>query len=161
MSSTNSPKLPMPELRLMIKLSQAGGSKSDMNAVLHRWEFFWKSVQSPAYPKPIAEIKAQIEANYHRNYCPAGTLRQIQAMLATGSLERAIKDIEAPTLVIHGDKDPLLKPACGKAIAKHINGARLELIKGMGHDLPEPLIPVFTDLIDNHASHAKGLWKPT
>ncbi|MFD2231788.1 alpha/beta fold hydrolase [Alkalimarinus sediminis] len=150
MSSTNSPRLPFPELNLMIKLSAVGRGRNDKASVLKRWKGFWKSVQSPDYPTPTKDIMALIEANYERNYSPGGTIRQIQAMLATGSLEKYIGDIAAPTLVIHGSRDPLLKPACGKAISRHVKNARFELIKGMGHDLPKQLIPEFINLIDGH-----------
>jgi len=150
MSSTNSPKLPMPELGLMLKLSKTGPSANDMESVTKRWINFWNAVQSPGYPTAIATIRELMEANYKRNFSPAGTLRQLQAILATGSLEKVIRKINVPTLVIHGERDPLLKPACGKAISKGIKGAQFKLIQGMGHDLPEPLIPEFVRLISEN-----------
>ena len=155
MSSTNSPRLPMPELGLMFKLSKVGKGQNDMASVLKRWQYFWSSVQSPAYPTPAEHIKKLIKHNFERCYSPGGTIRQIQAMLATGSIEAIIRHITAPTLIIHGTNDPLLKPACGKAIARNIKSSKLELIKGMGHDLPEQLIPQFIQLIDDHVQGTK------
>lgn len=151
MSSTNSPLLPPPSLELMLKL---GVSKkgTDKDTVIERWSSFWKAVQSPKYPVPKRDIEAFISANYERSYSAGGTLRQVQAILATGNIARYSQKIAAPTLVIHGDSDPLLKPACGKAIKKHVPDATLKLIKGMGHDLPEPLIPHFVELITEHIS---------
>jgi len=151
MSSTNAPRLPMPKTSLMLKLGKQGKAKNDMAAVTKRWQQFWQAVQSPGYPTPSADIRALMEANYLRSYSPGGTIRQIQAILATGSLEKAIQDITAPTLVIHGASDPLLRPSCGRAISNQINGAKFRLIPKMGHDLPEQLIPQFVHLISKHA----------
>ena len=151
MSSTNAPGLPMPEISLMLKLGKTGKARNDMEAVTKRWQQFWKAVQSPGYPTPSADIRALMEANYLRCYSPGGTLRQIQAILATGSLEKTIQHITAPTLVIHGASDPLLRPSCGRAISKQVNGAKFRLIPKMGHDLPEQLIPKFVHLISEHA----------
>ena len=47
--------------------------------------------------------------------------------------------IIAPTVVIHGRADKLMRPFGGRAVARAINGARLVLFDGMGHDLPEQL----------------------
>jgi len=157
MSSTNAPWLPMPDPGLMLKLSKTGPTANDIQSVTKRWMNFWQVVQSPDYPTPTATIRELMEANYRRNFSPGGTLRQIQAILATGSLENTIRNIDVPTLVIHGALDPLLKPACGKAISKRIKGAQFRLIQGMGHDLPGPLIPEFVRLIsDNVKSGTEG-----
>lgn len=151
MSSTNSPLLPPPSLALMLKLGFAkkGTDKQD---VIERWSSFWQAVQSPKYPVSKRDIEAFISANYERSYSAGGTLRQVQAILATGDIASYSKRIAAPTLVIHGDCDPLLRPVCAKAIKKHVPDAKLKLIKGMGHDLPEPLVPHFVELISEHIS---------
>jgi len=151
MSSTNAPSLPMPELSLMLKLGQTGKAKNDMAAVTQRWQHFWELVQSPGYPTSSADIRALMEENYLRSYSPGGTIRQMQAILATGNLEKMIQHIIAPTLVIHGGSDPLLRPSCGRAISKQISGATFKLIPKMGHDLPEQLMPQFVRLISEHA----------
>jgi len=56
--------------------------------------------------------------------------------------------INCPTLVIHGKADVLVPVQGGIETAKNIRGARLELIEGMGHDLPKQLLPKFTTLIE-------------
>jgi len=60
--------------------------------------------------------------------------------MGTGSLRHLARQIKAPTLVVHGKEDRLVRPACGKAIANSITGARLELVDGMGHDIPKELV---------------------
>jgi pimeloyl-ACP methyl ester carboxylesterase len=74
-------------------------------------------------------------------------VRQLAAVTGTGSLVPYSKKITAPTVVIHGAADPLLRPRCGRAVTKAIPGAKLHMIKGMGHDLPEALWPRFTEVL--------------
>lgn len=86
----------------------------------------------------------------------AGTGRQLAAILAAGDRTSDVRRIRAPTLVIHGDKDRLVRLSGGRATARAIDGARLEVIKGMGHDLPRELWPRFADLISEHAERAQA-----
>ena len=65
--------------------------------------------------------------------------------MGSGSLGRYYKQISAPTVVIHGRADTLMRPAGGRAIAAAVPGARLVLFDGMGHDLPEPLFDAIVD----------------
>jgi pimeloyl-ACP methyl ester carboxylesterase len=69
------------------------------------------------------------------------------AILASGSREEALQLISKPTLVIHGDADPLVPVAAGIDTAKAIPGAELMIIKGMGHDMPQGLWPQVIDRI--------------
>jgi pimeloyl-ACP methyl ester carboxylesterase len=65
-----------------------------------------------------------------------------------------LRAVTAPTLVIHGDRDRMVHPTGGAATARAIAGARLETVRGMGHDLPKGAWPVLLDLIDGHARGA-------
>lgn len=76
-------------------------------------------------------------------------------MWATADRTRRLAGVRAPTLVIHGDSDPLIPPAAGRATAAAIPGARLELLAGMGHDLPRPLWPRIAQLISEHVEAAE------
>ena len=71
-----------------------------------------------------------------RGYYPAGVTRQLVAIIASGDRRRLLRKIGAPTLVIHGAADPLVPVEAGRDTARHIAGAKLEVIDGMGHDLP-------------------------
>ena len=75
-----------------------------------------------------------------------GVQRQLFALLGSGDLRPFARRIQAPTLVVHGARDPLLRPACGRAVARAIPGARFELIPDMAHDLPAPLWPRLSEL---------------
>jgi len=98
-----------------------------------------KIIGSPGYPVPEDRATADAVESYDRSYYPAGVARQFSAILGSGSLLRYDKQITAPTVVIHGRADKLMRPAGGRAIAKAIRRSRLVLFDGMAHDLPEPL----------------------
>ena len=113
-----------------------------------------RRVGSPGFPTPY-EYRARLAGRaYDRAFRPAGVARQAQAVLATGSFESLLPQISAPTQVVHGLADPLLRPACGERSARLIRGARLELIDGMGHDLAPSLMPRWAELIAGNAARA-------
>ena len=94
-------------------------------------------IGSPGYPAPEERIRAEAIEGYDRAYYPAGVGRHFAAILGSGSLLRYDRQITAPTVVIHGKADKLMRPFGGRAIARAIKGARLVLFDGMGHELPE------------------------
>ena len=79
--------------------------------------------------------------------------------MASGSRVKLLKRITVPTLVIHGKDDALVPVECGIDTARHVRGAQLEVIAGMGHNLPEPLVPKFIDLIADLAHRAEDKLK--
>jgi pimeloyl-ACP methyl ester carboxylesterase len=98
-----------------------------------------KIIGSPAYPVAEERMVADAVESYDRSYYPVGVARQFSAILGSGSLLSYDRQITAPTVVIHGRADKLMRPAGGRAIAKAIRRSRLVLFDGMAHDLPEPL----------------------
>jgi pimeloyl-ACP methyl ester carboxylesterase len=84
-------------------------------------------------------LRAEAIEGYERAHYPQGIARHFGAVLGSGSLKRYDRQITAPTVVIHGRADKLMRPAGGRAIAAAIPGARLVLFDGMAHDLPEAL----------------------
>jgi proline iminopeptidase len=113
-----------------------------------------QAIASPAYPTPEKHLRRRVARALRRNCCPAGTLRQMLAVAACGDRTDELRTITAPTLVIHGAADPMLPLACGVDTAQAILDARLEVIEGMGHDLPSQLMERLLALIDEHA-HGK------
>jgi pimeloyl-ACP methyl ester carboxylesterase len=79
--------------------------------------------------------------SYDRGYNPLGVARQLLAIIASGDRTAALRKLEMPALVIHGDVDALIDISGGRATAAAIPGARMEIIEGMGHDLPKPAWP--------------------
>lgn len=150
MSSTNNLSLPRakPEVaKALLAPPKKGATKED---VLDRSVQFWRMIGTKNSGTIDAELRARIEAAYDRSHNPAGIRRQLAAIIESGDLRRFTRKIGAPSLVIHGSADPLAPPAGGVDIAKNIKGARLEIMEGMGHDMPRAYLPKISDMIIGH-----------
>jgi len=111
-------------------------------------------VRSFSYPDPARPENAHAEMTakaFDRGYYPVGTRRQLLAIIADGSRVERLKKITTPTLVVHGGADPLVPKEGSEDIARHIPGARLEIIDEMAHDLPPSQVGRMVDLIAGHA----------
>ena len=137
-SSNNQPLLPPPgPAQLQAILQKPKGSSRE--AIIENAMRVSKIIGSPGYPKPDETVRAEAIEGYERSYYPAGIGRHFAAVLGTGSLLGYDRQIEAPTVVIHGKADKLMRPFGGRAVARAIRRARLVLFDGMGHELPEQL----------------------
>ncbi|HEV2999716.1 MAG TPA: alpha/beta hydrolase [Solirubrobacteraceae bacterium] len=117
----------------------------------------WRIVGSPGFERDEDDLRALAEESFERGGGDgSGTGRQLAAILASGDRTATLRNVRAPTLVIHGTADKLVRPSGGRATAKAIPGARLELVDGMGHDLPRGAWPRLVDLIAEHASASRG-----
>lgn len=157
MSSTNAANQTLPKLSVLKEFAAMTGVTNSTNNAIDGWLVMWKAIQSPKYPKADEELRRMILENYQRSYCPGGAIRQLQAILATGSIAHLLSQIEAPTIVIHGKHDPLLPIQHSKLIVNNIDRAVLYPIDGMGHDFPEPLLPYFCELIIDNARQIRAL----
>lgn len=106
-----------------------------------------RTIGSPAYPMPDAELRALVERNVDRRYYPEGVGRQYLAVMASGDRVEMLKRVKVPTLVLHGEEDPLLPVECGRDVARLVPGAKIETWPGWGHDFPGALIPTLVDRI--------------
>jgi pimeloyl-ACP methyl ester carboxylesterase len=107
-------------------------------------------IGSPAYPSDPQALRARALESVQRAWHPSGSARQLLAVVADDDRSALLPHIQAPTLVIHGVDDPLVPVACGKDLAQRIADARADFIPGMGHDLPEELLPRFAQgIVDN------------
>ena len=113
------------------------------------------AIGSPGYPVPEENVRAFSEAIYDRSFYPDGLPRQYAAIIASGSRVDVLPAIAAPTLVIHGSHDPLLPVEHAQDTAALVPGARLEVIDGMGHNLPPQLYEPLVNLIAEHAAQAQ------
>jgi pimeloyl-ACP methyl ester carboxylesterase len=137
-SSNNQPLLPPPGPRQLLAILQKP-KDSSREAIIENAVRVTRITGSPAYPAPEDRIRAEALEGYDRSYYPAGIGRHFAAILGSGSLLRYDRQITAPTVVIHGKADKLMRPFGGRAIARAIKGARLVLFDGMGHELPREL----------------------
>ena len=109
-------------------------------------------IGSPGYPATEEWLQQRAAAKYDRSFRPAGTQRQFAAILASPDRTAALGSVTAPTLVIHGEDDPLINVSGGRATAAAVPGAELLVIPGMGHDLPSALWPQIIDAIAANAA---------
>jgi pimeloyl-ACP methyl ester carboxylesterase len=109
-------------------------------------------INGPNFLPPVDVLRRRVEQLWARSDYPQGMLRQFDAILGTGSLLHYTRRITAPTVVIHGSDDPMVRPRNGRSLARTIPGARFVVVDGMGHDLPEPVWrPIVEALTENFA----------
>lgn len=145
MSSTGDPKLPQakPEA-LAVLMSPPPKSKDEFLKTFAR---NWQVLRGPGFPEDEARDAARAEATYARGLNPQGVARQLAAIIVSGNRTAALQSVSVPTLVIHGDADPLVLVEGGIATAKAIPAAKLVRIPSMGHALPVSLWPQIIDAI--------------
>jgi pimeloyl-ACP methyl ester carboxylesterase len=154
MSSTGNPDLPRASREVMQAVG-AVPSSDDREAVIRQRIAGTRVIESPAWPRTEAALHAHMGVEYDYMYFPEGGARQYAAIVGDGSRVEALKQVRMPFLVIHGRADPLALPEGGIDTAKSVPGATLELIDGMGHDLPVELCSRYVDLIATHARAAE------
>ncbi len=152
MSTSGAPGLPGPTTalrrRLMVKRPD---SPAREEAVI----FGAETLEAISYIDPSRTDTAFAEMAgraFDRGYYPIGAKRQLLAIIADGSRVERLKTIKVPTLVVHGGSDPLVPRQGGEDTARHIPGARLEIIEAMAHDLPPSQLGRMVDLIADHAT---------
>ena len=150
MSSSGNPKLPRANREAMAVLANRpmSGDPEDMIAYSVRAA---RVIGSPAYPAEEERLQRRVRGDFERGWYPQGVARQMAAIVADGDRRALLKSITVPTLVVHGEADPLVPLAAGKDTAANIPGARLMTIPGMGHDLPLALVDTLADAVAGHA----------
>jgi pimeloyl-ACP methyl ester carboxylesterase len=110
----------------------------------------WKVIGSPGFPFDEDRMRAIFGRAFDRGYHPNGVARQLTAIMASGNRTPRLRELTVPSLVIHGEADPLILVEAGRATADAIPGATLLVIDGMGHDLPrgvwQPIITAIGEL---------------
>ena len=148
MSTSGDPALPGPDGDVRRALLRPRPRDKAM-AVDAYMEMF-RLIGGGRYPPTEAELRARVERAVLRSYRPDGFRRQLLAIQTAPSRVRKLRGVRAPTLVLHGSEDPLVPLAGGEDTAANVPGARLRVIPGMGHSLPESLIPLLVDEIAGH-----------
>jgi len=152
MSTTSDPAVgqPTPEA-LAVILQPPPATRADVVEAMVSGS---RLIGSPRYPMDEATVRAAAALAYDRAYYPEGTARQVAAILSAKDRTAALGEVAVPTLVIHGDADPLVTPSGGEATAKAVPGAELLIIEGVGHDLPEAVWPEVIAAIAANADRA-------
>jgi len=121
---------------------------------VQRLSRLFRVIGSPAFDRDEQELRTMAELAWERDSSRTGTARQLAAIVASGDRTPDVGRITAPTLVVHGSADRMVRPSGGRATAKAIPGAQLMMIRGMGHDLPRAVWPRLTAAIAEHAARA-------
>jgi pimeloyl-ACP methyl ester carboxylesterase len=111
------------------------------------------AIGSPGYPVDEAALRAFVEKNVDRRWYPEGAARQYLSVIASGDRVELLKTVKVPTLVLHGEDDPLLPVEGGRDVARLVPGAEIQTYPGWGHDFPSQLIPT---LVERIAGFCKG-----
>jgi pimeloyl-ACP methyl ester carboxylesterase len=152
MSTTGSRTVGTPTLKAFgLMLAKAPRSRE---AYAERIVKTFEVVGSPGYESDEERLRELAGRMYDRSHNPRGILRQMYAITASGDRTEALRRLELPATVIHGTRDPLVRPSGGRATARAIPGARLRIVEGMGHDLPRELWPLFIGEIADTAARA-------
>jgi pimeloyl-ACP methyl ester carboxylesterase len=128
----------------------------DRDGYIERAAEVFGLVGSTGFPRDESYIRERAGRSYDRGYDIFAGGRQLGAIIASADRTEQLGQIRAPTLVIHGTVDKMIKPSGGRATAKAIPGARLMEIQGMGHDLPRGVWPQIIDAVAVHARAADG-----
>ena len=150
MTTTGARNLPQPGLRVRGALLSRPANNSPEAVVAHLSRVF-SIIGSPAYPPDAARLRERLRASVARAWRPAGTARQLAAVMADGDRSILVQNLRVPTRVIHGESDPLVPAAAGRELARLIPGAEADFIPGMGHDLPTQLLPRIAQGIADNA----------
>lgn len=139
MSSTGDPTLPTATPAAMEVLLTA--PPAERRAAIDHAVRVFRVIGSPGYDFDEERVRQVAALSYDRGFDPLGVGRQLGAILASGDRTKRLVSVNVPTLVIHGEEDPLVPVEAARATARAIAGARLVVIEGMGHDMPRGVWP--------------------
>jgi pimeloyl-ACP methyl ester carboxylesterase len=152
MSTSGARGLPQTEPRVLRALMSRPASLSPQ-AIGDFYVKLLAVIGSPGFRVPEAEVRARALVAFQRSYHPQGVSRQMLAIMSDTTRAKALADVTAPTLVVHGTADVLVPFACGEDTAKRIPEAKFVAIDGMGHDLPPGVVQrMLTSLIPHFKS---------
>lgn len=131
------------------------GQRATREAYVAASALMWRKIGSTAYPDTEEAVRERAEATWDRGVSRAGVARQMAAILTQPDRTRALRELDIPSLVIHGTADRMVHVSGGRATANAIPGSELLIVPGMGHDLPPALTDTFVDAIHRTASRAR------
>jgi pimeloyl-ACP methyl ester carboxylesterase len=153
MTSSGARRLPGPSLKVRRALI-ARPERRDVNSIVAHYVRLYKLIGSPGYPASDEYLHSRLGLSVRRSYRPHGTARQMVAIAADGDRTPLLARVGVPTQVIHGADDPLVPVAAAHDLASKIAAAKVDVIEGMGHDLPAALWPRFVADIADAAGRA-------
>jgi pimeloyl-ACP methyl ester carboxylesterase len=154
MTSSGARRLPGPALKVRAALISRPADPNSAQSIVDHYMKLYRLIGSPGFPASDAYLHERLGESVRRAYRPRGTARQMVAIAADGDRSGLLAQIRVPTQIIHGQADPLVPAAAGRDLARKIAGAEIDLVPGMGHDLPTELWPRFVAGIGAAAGRA-------
>jgi pimeloyl-ACP methyl ester carboxylesterase len=133
-STTGNPRLPQPKPEIMRLLLTP--PPQDREPFIQFNLNIFRALTGPRFGLDEDWVRKLMGRTYDRAFCPQGTIRQLAAIMTQANRQPALRGIRVPTLIIHGDADPLVSVEAGKDTAAAVPAAELKIMEGMGHDLP-------------------------
>ena len=155
MSSSSKPKLSASNLKLFLQLAKHRRAQASRDGAINYNIKLNQLIGSPAYPQDEQTLRKQAILGVDRAYNPRGFNRQLAAIAASDCRQYLMAKIKAPTLVIHGNLDPVIPVSAGKLTAVQIRKAKLRIVNGMGHNFPPALMVKMTKWISKHVKKAE------
>jgi pimeloyl-ACP methyl ester carboxylesterase len=152
MSTTGERRAGRPKLRVWSVLTRRAPDEKD--AYVEHFVRVFRMIGSKGFAADEDRVRELAAAAYERGHHPAGTGRQLAAIMASGDRTRRLREIRVPATVIHGRDDPLVPFRGGVATARAIPGAKLIAIEGMGHDIPREAWPKIVEAVVETAGRA-------
>lgn len=149
-STTGNPKLP-PARKEAIRALISRPSSETEDALVEHGVMIARTIGSPAYPAPEDRLRERARMSIRRSYYPQGATRHLSAIASDGDRRAMLRGITVPTLVLHGEADPLVPCEGGRDTAECIPSATIKTVPGWGHDLPLELLDDLSDTIADHA----------
>ena len=150
MTTTGNPKLPRPKSTVMNAMVRRGPPPKTRDEIIDASVDVFSVIGTPGEDHNQNGMRDRITRSYERNHNPMGVGRQMAAIVAAGDFRSYTRQIIAPTLVLHGSADPLVPIEGGQDITAIIPGARMEVIEGLGHDVPKRFLPEITEHLLSH-----------
>ena len=154
MSTTGNRRVGQPRPRVALRLLHK--APRDRDGYIESHLDTYRLIGSQGVDFEDARKRERAARCFDRGIHPAGSARQLAAVLATPDRTQPLAGLRLPTTVIHGDADPMVNVSGGRATAKAVPGARLVIVPGMGHDLPREFWGQIIAAITENAAPGAG-----
>lgn len=154
MTTSGARRVPGPSWRIRAAMLARPPRPDDAEAVIAARAAFFRLIEGPAHRMDDVELRERLVLDMARAYRPAGTARQLVAIATDRDRSAFLPDLRPPCHIIHGRVDPMIPVQAGLDLHARIPGATIDLIDGMGHDMPAVLYGRFADGIDHAAGRA-------
>lgn len=149
MSSSGNHKAPSGDPDVLKTMGTPPPETNDVDSISKYLSNVYKAMGSPGYPTADSTLFQIAKRSIQRSWYPLGSARQAAAVIIGDNCDRReqLKSIKVPTVILHGENDPVVNIEAGREVARAIPHATFIPVAGMGHDMPPALVPRFREAI--------------